>query len=261
MKNRGDLIEIHPDETSIPIVQAQLARILTSKRFKSTHRLSRFLGFAVNEALLGRTERLKEYVIGVEVFERPETFDPRVDSIVRVEAGRLRAKMLMYYRTEGLDDEIFIQFNRGSYVPRFYRRLSTSVNGHRPLPGVARVLLVGDDTGYASLIRTLEATNSYQVSLMSEAESTEDRIRSNEPDVVILAGANGIEVEDCCQRMMIPVVRITRMDSAPHSRQAESSGYLVRPFTSSEPNSIIEMALEERSPLSPRLVQAVVGRD
>jgi hypothetical protein len=255
LKNRGDLIEIHPDETTIPLIQTQLARILMSKRFKSTHRLSRFLGFAVSEALQGRHERLKEYVIGVEVFERPETFDPRVDSIVRVEAGRLRAKMLMYYRTEGLEDEIFIQFNRGTYVPRFFRRLSASVSGHRPLPGVARVLMVGDDPGCASLVRTLEATNAYQIALINEADTTEDRIRAHEPDVVILAGENGVAIEERCQRLMIPVVRIRRHEITAHSRGGETTGYLVRPFSGSEPSSVIEMAIEERLPLIPRAMR------
>src|SRR5665213_1538221 len=67
--------------------------------------------------------RLKEYLIGLEVFNRQESFDPRVDSIVRVEARRLRAKLDEYYQTEGRDDEILIELRKGSYIPLFeYRR-------------------------------------------------------------------------------------------------------------------------------------------
>src|SRR5262249_13437377 len=60
-----------------------------------------------------------EYSIGVEVYERPATFDARLDSIVRVEAGRLRAKLPGYYATEGRNPSIRIEFPKGSYLPGF----------------------------------------------------------------------------------------------------------------------------------------------
>jgi serine/threonine-protein kinase len=65
---------------------------------------------------------LKEYLVGVEVFNKLETFDPRIDSIVRVEARRLRSKLERYYQTEGRDDEVVIQFRKGSYVPLLMTR-------------------------------------------------------------------------------------------------------------------------------------------
>jgi serine/threonine-protein kinase len=73
----------------------------------------------VEECLAGRQHRLKEYLIGMEVFNRLEAFDPRVDSIVRVEARRLRAKLEEYYITEGREDELRIELRKGSYVPLF----------------------------------------------------------------------------------------------------------------------------------------------
>ena len=57
----------------------------------------RFLEFLVKEALAGRGERLKGYNIALEVFDRPESFDPTVDPLVRVEAARLREKLREYY--------------------------------------------------------------------------------------------------------------------------------------------------------------------
>lgn len=81
--------------------------------------MSRFLRLAVTETLAGRSERLKEYVFGVEVFDRGESFDPAIDPIVRVEAGRLRRKLERYYKTEGRHDDIAVRLPKGSYVPSF----------------------------------------------------------------------------------------------------------------------------------------------
>jgi adenylate cyclase len=85
-------------------IRRQLDRIANSTRFSGAGRMRRFLRFVVEEALAGRDDRLKEYVIGVEVFDRADDFDPRVDSLVRVEAGRLRARLDAYYRAEGAAD-------------------------------------------------------------------------------------------------------------------------------------------------------------
>jgi TolB-like protein len=102
---------------------SQLERVLASDLFASTSRLSRFLRFAAERSLAGESERLKEYVIGVEVFDRDEGYDPRVDSIVRVEAGRLRAKLEQYYYGPGRDDAIVIRLQKGGYAPIFEWRL------------------------------------------------------------------------------------------------------------------------------------------
>ena len=52
--------------------------------------------------------------MGVEVFNKMESFDPRIDSIVRVEARRLRSKLERYYQTEGREDGVIIQFRKGT---------------------------------------------------------------------------------------------------------------------------------------------------
>jgi serine/threonine-protein kinase len=85
--------------------------------------MKRFLELSVNEALRGRASRLKEYAIGVEVFERPPHFDPSVDPIVRVEARRLRAKLEKYYATEGRLDTVIIELPKGGYAASFRKRV------------------------------------------------------------------------------------------------------------------------------------------
>ena len=108
-------------------IRAELEQILRSRAFIQSHRIRRFLQFIVEESLLGQPHRLKEYLIGLEVFDRREVFDPRVDSIVRVEARRLRGKLEEYYRTEGREDQVHIVLRKGSYVPIFeYRNASNA---------------------------------------------------------------------------------------------------------------------------------------
>ena len=100
-------------------VGEQLDRILHSKAFRQVDRLQRFLSFIVSETLAGRGENLKEFLIGVEVFGKEASFDPRMDPIVRVQARRLRARLTRYYREEGRNDEIQIELPKGGYAPAF----------------------------------------------------------------------------------------------------------------------------------------------
>jgi tetratricopeptide (TPR) repeat protein len=114
-------------------IRSQLDLILRSRAFIQSHRIRRFLQFVVEESLLGQPHRLKEYLIGLEVFDRREAFDPRVDSIVRVEARRLRYKLDEYYRSEGREDGIRIVLRKGSYVPIFeYRSAGNGVGPVSP---------------------------------------------------------------------------------------------------------------------------------
>jgi hypothetical protein len=103
-------------------VRLQLGRMLQSRLFRHSPRLSRFFAFTVEQALAGAEGRLKEYAIALEVFGKPETFDPRMDSAVRVAARQLRAKIDLYYLTEGAHDPILIRYRPGDYIPKFYHR-------------------------------------------------------------------------------------------------------------------------------------------
>jgi adenylate cyclase len=100
-------------------VRAALDRVLAAPEFVNAARLSRFLRFAVEKALAGGGSELKEYLLGVEVFDRGQDFDPRLDPIVRVEAGRLRGKLQEYYEGGGQRDPVRIVFRKGSYAPSF----------------------------------------------------------------------------------------------------------------------------------------------
>jgi TolB-like protein/Flp pilus assembly protein TadD len=116
-------------------IRSELTKITGSPDLQRSPQLQRFLCFLVEEALAGRGDRLKEYVVGVEVFGRPANYDPRLDSLVRVEAHRLRATLEDYYRNQGRGDSIAIQLSKGSYVPSFqYRNQSASPSRFPVLP-------------------------------------------------------------------------------------------------------------------------------
>jgi serine/threonine-protein kinase len=118
--------------TTPSTVEGQLERILGSVTFRQVDRLKRFLGFIVAEALAGRGHQLKEYVIGVQVFDKDSSFDPRADPIVRVQARRLRARLVRYYGEEGGADALVIELPKGGYAPVFKNR-DASPGGRRSI--------------------------------------------------------------------------------------------------------------------------------
>jgi TolB-like protein/Flp pilus assembly protein TadD len=105
------------DKDASKAARQQLERILSSATFRQVDRLKRFLSFIVSELLEGRGDQLKEYVIGVQVFDKDSSFDPRADPIVRVQARRLRSRLVRYYREEGGSDATVIELPKGGYAP------------------------------------------------------------------------------------------------------------------------------------------------
>jgi TolB-like protein len=104
--------DIPPDE-----VRRAMDRVLSSPGFVNAGRLSRMLRFVVERMLAGEGDQLKEYLLGVEVFDRPSEYDPRLDSIVRVEARRLRSKLAEYYQADGAADTVRFRVPKGGYLP------------------------------------------------------------------------------------------------------------------------------------------------
>ncbi len=100
-------------------VRAHLEKILASELFSHAESLDRLLRFVVERTLDGQSDQIKEYTLGVEVFGRGDAFDPRLDTIVRVQARKLRAKLDKYYRASNGEDGVRIELAPGSYVPEF----------------------------------------------------------------------------------------------------------------------------------------------
>src|SRR4051794_40009072 len=124
----------YPQEPSRPPdseIRAQIERIVKDKLFADSARLQRFLSWTVEQVLQGDAQDIKQFTIGQEVFDRGAEFDPRIDSIVRTEAQRLRRKLSEYYRNGGLSDPILISFEPGSYVPIFKSRQEPDTGGRK----------------------------------------------------------------------------------------------------------------------------------
>ena len=140
----------------------QLARVLSGSGFARNERMSRFLRFLVEQHLQGRDDELKESVIAVEVFHRKPDYDPKQDSIVRTEAGRLRARLAEYYTGEGSADPVIIELPKGGYLPTFRRAQAprkgrpTRVGGRWRVSALAGVVLIAGAVGWWAIRRERE---------------------------------------------------------------------------------------------------------
>ena len=167
-------------------VRAELERILGSRCFQQAGRASDFLRFVVEQTLAGAGQRLKGYTIGVEVFGRPPDFDAQSDALVRVEAGRLRRRLVEYYAGEGIADPVRIELPRGTYAVdyRFARADDRAVapsSAPEPLPVIRRATPPWRRValGLGVLLVAAVAVIAWQQSALREASRT--LVQNNEP--------------------------------------------------------------------------------
>jgi len=107
---------------SVAAVEEELERIFRDPHFTESAILKKFLSFIVQETIQGRSNCLKEYTIAINVLEKPLSFNPQENGIVRIHAGRLRRALSEYYNDLGRDDQIVISIPKGKYVPFFANR-------------------------------------------------------------------------------------------------------------------------------------------
>lgn len=106
----------------VTAIRAQLDKLLNSQALAGSDQLKRLLRVSVERTLDGQGDSTKEYTLGVEAFGRPDSYDPKIDPIVRVQARRLRTKLQEYYNHEGANDPIVIDIPKGGYIPAFQTR-------------------------------------------------------------------------------------------------------------------------------------------
>src|SRR5271168_1409662 len=97
------------------VLQSQVERILRSDEFRSSQVLRRLLKFLAEKSALGEADQLKEYAVAIDGLGKPHSYDPRHNSAVRIQVGRLRQKLAEYYRTEGKHDEFVVDLPRGRF--------------------------------------------------------------------------------------------------------------------------------------------------
>ena len=159
-----------PDNLDEASVLRQLTQVLRSRKFVNSKRLSTFLRFGVEAALSGTTG-VSEYSIATDVFKRPKDFDPRLDPIVRVQARRLRTKLLDYYSNEGVNDPIKIQLPLRSYIPVL--ELQEGPRAEKPAPVFRRLVVFPfvDLTSPAIPDAFIEGTMQELIHLLATAEA------------------------------------------------------------------------------------------
>jgi hypothetical protein len=112
----------------------QIDRLASSHALHGSESLCKLLRYLAKHALDHPGVPIKEYQIATEVFGRSEDFDPQLDSMVRVQAGRLRAKLAEYYSSDGLEDSIGVELPKGTYVLSFHHKTPTSARPHSGSP-------------------------------------------------------------------------------------------------------------------------------
>ncbi|MGF1759280.1 hypothetical protein L4D76_15330 [Photobacterium sagamiensis] len=152
-------------------IHQQLDKITCSEIFLNAPRMCDLLRYVVQEEIGGRSDRLKQFTIAVEVFGRDQSFDAQSDPIVRVQMGRLRRALATYYLTLGKDDTVIFDIPKGSYAIRF---LSADTDEEKEQVGVA---LQADQFGQVPKVGVLPFTcNASDPELVSLCGGLSDEI-------------------------------------------------------------------------------------
>jgi hypothetical protein len=103
-------------------LQTQIQRIVQSKTFRTSEVQRNLLSYLADKSIAGTADNLKEYVVGLDVFGKPASYDPRQESTVRMHVGRLRQKLAEYYRSEGVEDPVMVDLPKGGFKVTFEPR-------------------------------------------------------------------------------------------------------------------------------------------
>jgi len=198
-------------------IQEELNSILASPGFRSSPQISAFLSFVVGKVLAGKSSCLKAYTIATEALGRPASFDPLIDSTVRVLAGRVRAALEVHYFKTGFGSDIIIELLPGSYVPQFraspphsaapshnsvVRPVQFRRDSDEPVPAkqgsTRRLLILEDEEDIRSILHRVGTAAGYSVVDTACANDFWVAYRALKPTHVILdlilPGADGLEI-------------------------------------------------------------------
>jgi hypothetical protein len=150
---------------------AQIQRILQSKALRTSEIHRTLLSYLAEKSISGTADGLKEYTVGLDVFAKPDSYDPRQEPTVRMHVARLRQKLSEYYRTEGIDDAILVDLPKGGFKLTFEPRevrpepvveqpIATARWGRKEIGLVAGLLLALSLAIYFGMrLRQVERTN------------------------------------------------------------------------------------------------------
>ncbi|NKB37043.1 MAG: hypothetical protein GKR93_07695 [Gammaproteobacteria bacterium] len=183
----------------IILIRENLNKILNDELFFQSQRQSRFLQYVVEQTLTDNAKSLNQYSIGIDVFDRDSSFDPSIDSIVRVEAGRLRSKLRDYYTDAGNTDRVLIEIRKGRYAPSFvFREIEdeTSENSEEDASAYGRHLII-DDKPHIAVLAFINSSGDKEQDYFADGIS-EDIITdlSQFPDLAVIARQSTFSYKD-----------------------------------------------------------------
>ncbi len=120
----------------------QIQKLIRSDLFRFSDLQRRLLIYLSDKSLSGQAEQLKEYTIAIDALGKPESYDPRRDSTVRLQSSKLRQRISEYYRTTGQSDAVLVDFPKGRFVLIFrYREPSPAIAPNQIEPSRQRIIL------------------------------------------------------------------------------------------------------------------------
>jgi hypothetical protein len=146
--------------------QLQVQRIVSSKTFKTSEVHRNLLTYLSEKSLSGDAQNLKEYTVGLDVFGKPSSYDPRQESVVRMHVGRLRQKLTEYYRTEGIEDPVVVDLPKGGFALTFALRPAPTVEPEKAPTPSGRIVSHREITLAALLAVALVAAGYFAVRLL-----------------------------------------------------------------------------------------------
>ncbi len=181
----------------VEATHAQIQRILQSKAFRTSEVHRNLLTYLAEKSLEGTADGLKEYTVGLDVFAKPASFDPRQESAVRMHVARLRQKLAEYYRTEGADDAVIVDLPKGGFKMTFEPR-PASVNREIPAqPAHRRQLLLGLGLALVIVVASFFGFRLWRIQPAPDAALQQlwaPLLSSNRPLMLCLATLRGPEV-------------------------------------------------------------------
>ena len=161
--------------------QVQIQRIISSKTFKTSEVHRNLMAYLAEKSLSGEAQNLKEYTVGLDVFGKPSTYDPRQESVVRMHVGRLRQKLTEYYRTEGVEDPMIVDLPKGGFALTFALRPVAIEPEVAPPVVPVRTISHREITLAALLAVALVAAGYFAVRLLRVEETTGSAVTASAP--------------------------------------------------------------------------------
>jgi TolB-like protein/Tfp pilus assembly protein PilF len=194
---------VNPREIQETAILAELERVISSSTFHAADAQRKFLRYAVENAVAGQVNRIKEVCIGIEVFNRGPDFDPRLDTIVRVEASKLRVRLAKYYQTEGVSASIRIVLPPRGYVPAFVRLTGSPAVDAEPKTLPAEETIAATGSGIGAWLRSRLTLAFIALGLLTATiavfvfrQSNEQSITRANPSIAVLPFRNLGEIRE-----------------------------------------------------------------